>query len=133
MGRLRDALRRWLGLDGQAASVAQPTGDFMHLRVGRSYVVAKPFRDFDGHLWRPGEGGLFEGYNFLPYEDGLSLILTPNAGVRLQWRPEAQGEIIDNLADYLVEAPPTFASGPSSSPGSCCAPAGRSGSTTCGR
>jgi hypothetical protein len=25
--------------------------------------------------------------------------------VRLQWRPEAQGEIIDNLAEYLVEKP----------------------------
>lgn len=101
-----DAFRRWLFPPADAMPGIQPAGDFLHLRVGRAYVVAKPFRDFDGKLWRVGEGGVFEGYNFLPYDDGLSLILTPNAGIRLQWRPESQGDIIDDLSTYLVEKPP---------------------------
>jgi len=105
MAGFLDALRRWFLPPADAMPGVRPAGDFLHLKVGRRYVVAKPFRDYDGVVRYPGEGGVFEGYDFLPYEDGLTLNLTPDAGIRLQWRPEAQGEIVDNLADYLVETP----------------------------
>ena len=33
--------------------------------------------------------------------DGLTLFTDPGPGVRLQWRPESQADIIDNLGDYI--------------------------------
>lgn len=79
-----------------------PAG-FMHLIPGRTYKVVRPFSDYDGIAHPEGETFLFKGYNFLPYEDGLTLIGEPSS-LRLQWRPEAQGEIINSLADYIAEA-----------------------------
>ena len=82
-----------------------PTGPagFMHLVPGKTYKVIRPFTDFDGSIHPEGETWLFKGYNFLPYDDGLTLIVEPGS-VRLQWRPEAQGEIINDLALYIAEA-----------------------------
>ncbi len=79
-----------------------PAG-FMHLKPGHRYVVRQAFTDFDGSIHPVGETWTFHGYNFLPYDDGLTLIVEPGS-VRLQWRPEAQGEIINDLEHYIVEA-----------------------------
>jgi len=44
-----------------------------------------------------------------PYEDGLSLFVSIDGvsewHIRLQWRPEQQGAIIDNLSHYVRQAP----------------------------
>jgi membrane protein implicated in regulation of membrane protease activity len=84
---------------------AQPEGPagFMHLVPGRTYKVIRPFTDFDGLTHPEGETWRFKGYNFLPYDDGLTLIIEPGS-LRLQWRPEAQGEIVNDLAAYVAEA-----------------------------
>ncbi|MBX7249056.1 MAG: DUF3601 domain-containing protein [Caulobacteraceae bacterium] len=68
---------------------------------GREYMIVRSFTDVDGRLRSAGERWVFKGYDFLPYEDGLTLFTEPGPGVRLQWRSEAQGEVIDNLADYI--------------------------------
>ena len=51
----------------------------------------------------------FLRYAFLPYEDGLTLFVRSPDGreneVRLQWRPESQGAVIDALDGYVTPAP----------------------------
>ena len=43
--------------------------------------------------------------SLLPYDDGLSIFVEDEPGqqrqIRMQWRDEAQGPVIDNLKDYL--------------------------------
>lgn len=83
-----------------------PTRDFMHLVSGRRYVVVQAFTDFDGDRHPVGEAWAYIGSAFLPYDDGLSLFVETEAStrhIRMQWRPEQQGPIIDRLQDYLHE------------------------------
>jgi hypothetical protein len=73
---------------------------------GRRYQVIKSFQDYDGKLHPVGEVWRFVEKNFLPYEDGLSLMVEKEgkwASIRLQWRTETQGQIIDSFSDYVKE------------------------------
>jgi len=51
------------------------------------------------------ESWVYLGRNFVPYEDGLSLFVSLDGlnewQIRLQWRPEQQGAVIDNLHEYV--------------------------------
>jgi hypothetical protein len=81
-----------------------PATSFGHLWPGATYVVVRAFRDFDGDEHSVGEIWTFVGSSFLPYDDGLSLFVTVEGErrhIRMQWREDAQGEIIDNLNDYV--------------------------------
>ena len=76
----------------------------LHLIPGQDYMVIKPFVDYDGLVHGAGEIWTYEGTNFLPYDDGLTLHVLINgraAVYRLQWRKEAQADIIDNFNDYI--------------------------------
>lgn len=57
-----------------------------------------------------GETWQFLGHSFLPYEDGLSLFVSPDGTsewhIRLQWQPEGQGEVVDDLSRYIKPAQP---------------------------
>jgi hypothetical protein len=78
----------------------------VELTPGQSYMVAAPFTDYDGAIHPIGEIWRFVQKNFLPYEDGLTLHIEINgkrASIRLQWRDETQGKIIDNFSDYVEE------------------------------
>ena len=79
---------------------------FRHLRPNERYRVARAFVDHDDILHPVGETWTFLESSFLPYEDGLSLFVATPDGVRqqirLQWRPEAEGAVIDALGDYLT-------------------------------
>jgi uncharacterized protein DUF3601 len=79
--------------------------DFQQLRVGQAYRVARPFTDHDGDLHPAGERWTYVGHNFVPYHDGLSLFVSLDGAqewqIRLSWRPEDQGDVIDALGDYL--------------------------------
>ena len=73
---------------------------------GISYRVVSAFQDFDGTIHGAGECWRFVRRNFLPYDDGLSLFVEKDGRevqIRLQWRPEAQGKVIEAFSD-LVEA-----------------------------
>lgn len=85
-----------------APAAAGPRAFHQIMEPGSTYEVMRAFTDFDGRERLVGERWVFRGYNFLPYEDGLTLITDPGPSVRLQWRPETQGEIIDSLADYIA-------------------------------
>lgn len=78
------------------------------LEAGRRYRVTKTFADFDGDTHPAGEEWTFLGSSFLPYDDGLSLFVTLDGvrewQIRMQWRAEAQAEVLDALPAYLVEA-----------------------------
>jgi hypothetical protein len=81
---------------------------FQHLAGGTRYVVARAFVDFDGDTHPAGEEWTFLGSNFAPYDDGLSLFVsldgTQEWHIRLCWRPQDQGPIIDALAEHVVPA-----------------------------
>jgi hypothetical protein len=90
---------------------AAPEGrPFKHLRPGRRCHVVRPFFDHDCVGHPAGESWVFDGSNFLPYDDGLSIFVTRDDGrkqqIRMQWRPEAQGDVIDALERYVAEAMP---------------------------
>ena len=82
---------------------------YYFLQPGSRYRVARPFIDYDGQEHHAGEEWTFLRASFLPYEDGLSLFVESGAGgerqIRLQWRDEAQGPIIDHLSEYLLPVP----------------------------
>ena len=83
---------------------AWPTAPFAHLWPQRDYVVVQAFRDFDGGMHEVGEGWTFIGSSFLPHDDGLSLFVVVDGQrrqIRMQWRDEAQGPIIDKLQDFV--------------------------------
>lgn len=73
------------------------------LLPGQEYRVIKEFRDFDEISQRVDERWRFLSKSFLPHDDGLSLLVEiegKERHIRLQWRPEAQSEIIENFHDY---------------------------------
>jgi hypothetical protein len=75
------------------------------LAAGLRYRVVKEFADFDRDRHPIGEEWVFLGCAFLPYEDGLSFFVsldgTQEWHIRLQWRPEQQGGVLDALNEYL--------------------------------
>jgi Domain of unknown function (DUF3601) len=75
-----------------------------NLIPGQAYVVVKSFVDYDGIVHQVGEVWTYQGTNFLPYEDGLTLhVVQDNKPVvyRLQLREYAQAEIIEHFRDYI--------------------------------
>jgi hypothetical protein len=90
-------------------------GSHQFLEPGRRYRVIKQFIDYDKVVHPAGEEWIFLGHSFLPYEDGMSFFVSLDGvqewHIRLQWRPDEQAEILDNLASYLAEDPPATAAG----------------------
>jgi len=82
------------------------TAPFKHLQPGSRYAVRAAFTDYDGAVHPEGETWTFRSHSFLPYEDGLSLFVGWPDGserqIRLQWRPETQGAIIDALERFIA-------------------------------
>jgi hypothetical protein len=71
---------------------------------GQTYRVVLPFKDYDQINHPVGESWRFLEKHFLPYEDGLTLVILLDGqkmGVRLQWRGESQADIIDHFSDYV--------------------------------
>lgn len=82
-----------------------PTEPFKHLVNGRRYAVIQTFRDFDNAEHAVGEVWIYIGSSFLPYDDGLSLFVEIDGKerqIRMQWRDDEQGPIIDNLQAYVA-------------------------------
>lgn len=87
-------------------SLPRRTFTAAELIPGRFYRVARAFKDYDGTLHPIGERWRFVEKNFLPYEDGLTLHIEMNGQkvhMRLQWRDETQGRIIDDFSNYVQE------------------------------
>ena len=76
----------------------------VELEPGRTYRVVAPFVDYDGIAHPIGETFRFVEKHFLPYEDGLTLMVDQQGRAdswRLQWREEAQAEVIDNFSSFV--------------------------------
>ena len=75
------------------------------LQTGQRYRVVREFVDYDRDRHPVGEEWRFCGWSSVPYEDGMSFFVLLDGGqewqLRLQWREEAQGAILDHLSDYL--------------------------------
>lgn len=88
---------------GHKAANCGASHDF--LKAGKHYKIIKEFVDYDRHLHVVGEKWVFLGCSFLPYEDGMSFFVSFDGEqewlIRLQWRPEEQGHVLDNLAEYV--------------------------------
>ena len=78
-----------------------------HLVAGKRYRVVREFQDYDRDTHPIGESWTFMGFSFLPYDDGLSLFVSKDGRgewhIRMQWRPEEQGAVLDNLVEYVAE------------------------------
>jgi len=83
--------------------------DHQFLQCGRQYQVTREFVDYDKCVHPSGERWVFIGSSFVPYEDGMSFFVSfddvHESQIRLQWRPEAQAEILDKLSEYIAVAP----------------------------
>ena len=78
----------------------------LNLVPGKQYIVVRSFTDYDGLIHEIGESWTYQGTNFLPYEDGLTLHVLHNNNpivYRLQWRRDAQAEIIENFREYVEQ------------------------------
>ena len=74
------------------------------LTPGKEYRLVAPFGDYDGIPHPIGESWRFLAKNFLPYEDGLTLYVERDGRkeqLRLQWREETQGHVIDCFSDFV--------------------------------
>ena len=84
---------------------ARATFTASNLLPGRIYRVTAPFTDCDGRLHAPGETWRYTGKNFIPSDDGLTLLIEQNgqpASIRLQSRAGAQAWVIENFSDYVT-------------------------------
>jgi len=83
-----------------------PQTEFGPLVGGTRYTVVREFTDYDRVVHPVGESWTFLGKNFSPYDDGLSLFVsldgTQEWHIRMSWRPDDQGPIINALGDYLA-------------------------------
>jgi hypothetical protein len=73
---------------------------------GTTYRVVKAFKDYGDNPHPVGEVWRYEGKNFLPYEDGLTLFVMREGRrelINLQWREETQGRIIDDFYSFVEE------------------------------
>lgn len=88
---------------GQKAANCGNSHEFLHASM--RYVVIKEFKDFDRHVHPVGEEWSFLGYSFLPYDNGMSFFVSfddlQEWRLRLQWRAEEQGRVLDRLAEYI--------------------------------
>lgn len=75
------------------------------LEIGQHYCVVKSFIDYDKTAHPIGEAWQFLGSSFLPYDDGLSLFVSLDGEsewhIRMQWRSEEQGGILDSFNEYV--------------------------------
>lgn len=78
------------------------------LIAGSRFRVIKEFQDFDGQAHPIGESWTFLGHCFLPYDDGMSFFVSIDGEqewhIRLQWRPEEQAYILDDLQQFFAPA-----------------------------
>lgn len=87
-------------------SADQRKFDASRLTPNQLYRVIAPFTDYDGKVHPIGEEWRFLEKNFVPYDDGLSLFVEQNGQrvqIRMQWRDEAQGHVIDNFSEHVQE------------------------------
>ncbi len=82
---------------------------YKFLTAGQRYRVLQRFVDFDRHEHPVGETWIFLGSSFLPYDDGLSLIVSLDGEqewmIRMQLREEEQGPIDDALDEFIAASP----------------------------
>jgi hypothetical protein len=78
----------------------------LDLEPGRRYRVIKAFMDHDRDAHPEGEEWTFLRSAFVPYHSGLSWFVSADGvqetHIRMQSTPEEQGNILSNLAEYLV-------------------------------
>jgi len=89
---------------GSNAANCNSTHQFLH--AGQRYRVLAEFQDYDGDLHPQGETWEFLGCCFAPHDDGLSWFVSRNGEdewhIRLLWRDEGQGAIVDNLSSFIA-------------------------------
>jgi hypothetical protein len=81
---------------------------FAHLKPGNRFTVVTEFTDYDGARHSLGETWTFLSHSFLPYDDGMSFFVSFDGErewhIRLQWRPEAQGAVLDLPEAFIRRA-----------------------------
>ncbi len=79
---------------------------YQHLIKGKKYIISKQFQDYDYKIHNIDTVIEFLGYNFFPYDAGLTLLFNREASkyvIRLRLDQEdSQNEINENLEQYIV-------------------------------
>lgn len=77
---------------------------FQGLEPGREHVVVREFTDFDGRVHPVGERWVFLRHTFLPYDDGLTLMVRSGGAdwwIRMWWDERGQGAVVNRLWEYV--------------------------------
>lgn len=78
---------------------------YQFLEPGGRYRVVLEFSDNDRTVHPVGETWTFLGVSFLPDDDGLTLLVSPDGvqhrRIPLHWGAGAQARILDNLASHV--------------------------------
>jgi hypothetical protein len=88
------------------ASGSHRTFSAVEMTPGKTYRVIAEFQDYDGRTHSIGETWTYTRHDFLPYEDGLTLYTLregTTSVIRLQWRDETQGHLVDNFSEFVEE------------------------------
>lgn len=85
----------------------EPATSHSLLEAGRRYRVIRRFADYDGQVHEEGEEWTFLGCSFLPADDGMSFFVSLDGRqewqIRLQWGADEQGNVLDDLGEYIAE------------------------------
>ena len=77
----------------------------LRLVPGGNYHVVFHFRDHDGALHEPPEEWTFRGYDFLPYDSGLTLYVAwpdgSEGAMRFRWESEFDAHILDAFDQHI--------------------------------
>jgi hypothetical protein len=98
----RDRQRAMKSGNNSTAAQARPDleGTVYGLSRGRRYRVVRPFTDYYGNSFEPGETLRFKERHFLPYDGGHTIVFHERP---LYLQEERNQEILDHFSDYIVE------------------------------
>ena len=80
---------------------------YQHFTKGKTYIISKQFQDYDYKIHNVGTVIEFLGYNFFPYDAGLTLLFNQKSSeyvIRLRLDQEdSQSEVNENLEQYIAK------------------------------
>jgi len=100
----RAGLRAWVRL--AVMDVTRADRLTVHSLVpGRTYRIAKAFRDYTGSELSTGDELTYVEQHFLPYDGGYTIVFARGDGVQrsLYLQEEKQGDILEDFDAYFVD------------------------------
>ena len=77
------------------------SGTVYGLQPDREYQVLRPFTDYYGNTFEPGQRLHFKSRNFSPYHGGHTIFFAERP---LYLQEDANREVLEHFAEYIGEA-----------------------------